>query len=146
MRLYLIFVPFLVSARPLTAPQYGFLTADQLNNGKDGSGFEESKENGNTRMSNMSCSVRRFSSYLMYVDKHSLHIGQRNPNMETLIATISVKGRGPVVLVSSERFSRQGRCSRNLESNHKKQHLSSRSSVLPYPTNAKLDNMHYSMT
>lgn len=103
-------------------------------------------QNGNTRMSNMSCSVRRFSSHLMYVDKHSLHIGQRNPNMETLIATISVKGRGPVVLVSSERFSRQERCSRNSESNHEKQHLSSCSSVLPSPTNAKLDNMHYSMT
>lgn len=146
LRLYLIFVPFLVPARPLTAPQYGFLTGDQVNNGKDSCGFEESKENGNTRTSNMSCSVRRFSSHLMYVDKHSLHIGRRNPNMETLIATISVKGRGPVVLVSSERFSRQERCSRNSESNHEKQHLSSCSSVLPSPTNAKLDNMHYSMT
>lgn len=62
----------------------------------------------------MSYSVRQFSSHLMYVDKHSLHIGRRNPNMETLIATISVKGRGPVVLVSSERFS----SSRNSDSNH----------------------------
>lgn len=43
LRLYLIFVPFLVPARPLTAPQYGFLTGDQVNNGKDGCGFEESK-------------------------------------------------------------------------------------------------------
>lgn len=145
-RLDLIFVPFLVPARPLTAPQYGFLTGDQVNNGKDGCGFEESEENGNTKMSNMSCSVRRFSSHLMYVDKHSVHIGQRNPNMETLIVTISVKGRGPAVLVSSERFSRLKRCSRNSDSNHEEQHLSSCSSVLSYPTNAKLDNMHYSMT
>lgn len=61
----------------------------------------------------------------MYVDKHSLRIGQRNPNMETLSATLSVKGEGPAVLVSSERFSRQKRCSRNSDSDDEKQYLSS---------------------
>lgn len=65
-------------------------------------------------MSNMSCSLGGFSSPLVYVDKHALHVGQRYPNMETLIATISVKSRDTVVLVSSDKFSRQKGCSRKL--------------------------------
>lgn len=60
------------------------------------------QKNGNSRTSNMSCSVRGFCSHLVYVDKHPLPLGQRNPNMETLITTLSVKGKGPVVLVTSE--------------------------------------------
>lgn len=146
-RSYLTFVPFIVSARPQIIPQCGLLTGDQVNNGKDGCGFDKSKENGNTCVtSNMSYAVKGFSSPLMYVDKHSLHIERRNPNMETLLATMSVRGGGPVFLVSSERFSRQKTHSRNSDSNHEKQHLSSCSSVLPHPTNAELDKMHYSTT
>lgn len=124
---------------------YGLLTSDQVNSANDGCGFDESKENGNARTSNMSCSVKGFSSPLAYVDKHSLHLGQRHPNMETLMATLSVKGKGPAVPVSSETFLKQKRCSRNSGSNHEEQHSSSRSSVPLHPTNAKLDRMHYSM-
>ena len=88
-------------------PQYGLLTGDQVNNGKGAPvGFEEPKENGNSRTPVMPCSVRGFSSHLTSVNKHSPHTGQRNPNMETLLATVSVQGRGTVVLVSSERFLR----------------------------------------
>lgn len=47
-RSYLAFVPFIVPARPLRIPQYGLLAGDQVNNGKDGYGFEESKEKANT--------------------------------------------------------------------------------------------------
>ena len=124
---------------------YGLLTSDQVNSANDGCGFDESKENGNARTSNMSCSVKGFSSPLAYVDKHSLHLGQRHPNMETPTATLSVKGKGPAVSVSSETFLKQKRCSRNSDSNHEEQHSSSRSSVPLHPTNAKLDHMHYSM-